>query len=259
MKAPLIVISILFSSFCYAQTESDNDSIRLNKERTEQLLNYKLQKGTHDLDKKVWSDDNSSLYKANDELDVTSNVLDMNIPPLKIYEYPLHDYLANPVGNPFADDYIYNGYSRITDRDWITTRSEHTTFPALGSLSLINVNYNYQFSDRLSGSAGTYGTRYYYNMNPNYDFGVNAALSLELTDRISVVGFGQYSARGNINKVGGDNAWLFPQTHYGGAAIFKISDTFGIESGVMRELNTMTGKWRTIPIFAPVFFKSKSR
>lgn len=260
MRTQLIAIFTLLTTICYGQAMSEKDSTSLIKEKNEQLLNYKLQLGTGGSEKKSSLDSNSnssSEYRVDNSSDVQEEALDMHLFVRKFYQGPMHEYLSNPVGNPFADDYKSYGHFKITGRDWISTTSSNTTYPTLGSLNLINVNYNYQFSDRMRGTVGTYGGRYFYQMNPNYDFGVNGSLRFELTDNLSVITFGQYSARGNMNKVGGDNGWMFPQTNYGGVAEFKITDGFGIQSGVMRELNPMTGRWKTIPIFAPVFFRKK--
>ncbi|PXV68980.1 hypothetical protein CLV62_101246 [Dysgonomonas alginatilytica] len=261
MKVQLIAIFTLFSSLCNGQAVSENDSLRLIKEKNEQLLNYKLQQGTNDLEKRSPLDENTSLnYRVNMEssLNRQPEASDISIAIHKKYQGPMHEYLANPIGNPFADDYRYDAAYRITGRDWLSTTSSHTTYPSLGSMSLIGINYNYQFSDRLRGSAGTYGTRYFHLMDINYDFGVNSSLRYELSNRFAVLAFGQYSARANINKVGGDNGWMMPQTHYGAGGEFKLTDRIGIQGGVMRELNPMTGKWKTIPFIAPVFYKKKS-
>lgn len=252
MKAQLIVLFMLLSAICYGQTVSENDSLRFNKEKSEQLLNNNLQQGTHTLDRKKLLDDDTPFNKTVSDPNVMPDVPDMNITAPQV-QVPLRNYLANPISNPFADDYKYDGYYKITGRDWISTTSLNTTYPSLGSLNLINVNYNYQFSDRMSGSAGAYGTRYFYLMNLNYDYGINSSLRYQVTDRFSIIAFGQYSAMGNSNKVGGDNGWMFPQTHYGVAAEFKFTDKVSIQGGMMRELNPMSGKWRNVPFIKPVF------
>lgn len=251
MKTQLIALFIFVSGVCYGQTLSEADSIRLNKERNEQLLNdYKLNNGNHPLDR------NTSRNNTPDRTDFLINenteATDINASVPKFYIGPKSNYSAKPITDPHVDDYSFYGRNVVMDGGWINTVSSHTSFPALGSLSLIRVEYEYMLSDHIITSVGAYGARYFYNLSSFEDFGINASMKYQITDRFSIIGFGQYSARSNINNIGGDNAWMMPNTHYGGAAEFKITDNFGIRGGVKRELNPMNGKWRNVPFILPV-------
>ena len=250
MKTQLIILFIIVSGVCYGQS-AETDSTRVSREHKEQLLNdHKLNSGNHPLDK------SSSLNNTSERVDYRINedteASDMNLSVPKFYIGPLYNYSAAPITNPYANDYSFYARNAIMDGGWISTVSSHTSFPALGSLTLIRANYEYMLSDHIITSVGVYGARYFYNLSSYEDFGINASLNYQITDRFSIIGFGQYSARSNINKIGGDNAWMMPNTHYGGAAVFKITDNFGIQGGVKRELNPMNGKWRNVPFILPV-------
>lgn len=250
MKTQLIILLFIVSGVCYGQSV-ETDSTRLSREHKEQLLNnYKISSGNHPLDK------HSSVNNTSDKIDYQINedteASDMNLSVPKFYIGPESDYSAKPITNPYANDYGFYARNAIMDGGWISTASSHTSYPALGSLTLIRANYEYMLSDHVIASVGVYGARYFYNLSSYEDFGVNASLNYKITDRLSFIGFGQYSARANINKIGGDNAWMIPSTNYGAVTRFMFNDNFGIQGGVKRELNPMNGKWRNIPIFAPV-------
>ncbi len=250
MKAHLIAIFMLISGICYGQSV-EADSTRLNRERKEQLLNnYNLSNGDHPLDKKSSVNNIPDRTEHSYEQDIES--LDMNVSVPKYYVGPQENYSAAPITNPYANDYSFYGRNKIMEGGWINTASSHTSFSGLGSLTLIRANYEYMLSNQIIATVGVYGARYFYNLSSFDDFGINASLRYQITDRFAITGFGQYSARGNINNIGGDNAWMMPGTSYGAAAEFKITEKFGIEGGLKRELNPMTGRWRNIPFLTPV-------
>lgn len=251
MKTLLLTILTLVSGVCYGQISSEADSTRLNRERKEQLLNnYKLTDGDHALDKK--STINDAPHKTEYSFDENAKVSDMNFSVPKYYIGPSDDRNVPPAINQFSDDYSFHKRNTVMDGGWINTSSSHTSFPALGSLTLIRANYEYMLSDRIISSVGVYGARYFYNMGMYQDFGVNASLRYQLTDRLSFIGYGQYSARSRINNIGGDNAWMMPNTNFGVGAQYMFNKTFGVEGGVNRQLNPMTGKWRNVPYIVPV-------
>lgn len=251
MKTLTIVLFTIISGVCYGQSTIETDSVRLNRERKEQLLNnYKLSNGDHPLDKNssLTNTPHSTQYTEEQDLEVA----DIKVLIPQYYEGPKENYSAAPSLNPFANDYSFYGRNKIMEGGWINTSSSHTLSPTIGSLTLIRANYEYMLSDHIITSVGVYGARYFYNLNMYEDFGVNASIRYQITDRLSLIGFGQYSARSNINNIGGDNAWMMPNTNYGGAAEFKITNNLGVQGGIKRELNPMTGKWRNVPFFSPV-------
>lgn len=251
MKTQLAIVFICMSGAIYGQSVLESDSIRLDRERKEQLFNnYRVSDGQHALDRN--SALNETYNKAEYTFDEELKVENLNLYVRKYYEGPMYEYKATSSHNPFADDYNFYKRNMFTGSGSINTQSAHTTYVGLGSLSIIRANYEYMLSDRVIASVGTYGARYFYNMGTHYDFGINGSLTYKVSDRLSLVGFGQYSARGRINNIGGDNAWMMPSTNYGAAAIFKINESVSLQGGVKRELNPMSGKWKNVPFFSPV-------
>lgn len=250
MKTQLLLLFIITSAICYGQS-TETDSVRLDRERKEQLLNnYKLSDGDRPVQKKSFM--NNKLDKTDFSTHEKNETLDISVSLPSHYVGPASNYSAAPITNPYVDDYSFYGRNVVMDGGWINTASSHTTFPALGSLSIIRANYEYMLSDHIITSVGVYGAKYFYNLSFFEDFGVNASLKYQINDRFSIIGFGQYSARSNINGIGGDNAWMMPNTHYGVAGQYMFNNNFGVQGGVKRELNPMDGKWRNVPFILPV-------
>ena len=80
-------------------------------------------------------------------------------------------------------------------------------------------------------------------------YGVGGTVSYWLNNVISLHAFGYYYPNSSlINPV--VNPYL-GTTNYGGYADFRLHKNFGVDAGVRRYLNPMTGKWVTDPIVNP--------
>lgn len=188
-----------------------------------------------------------------------SLTMNMTVYVPEFYQGPLYNYLSDSE-YPYANDYAYYAGYRLSDRSWLTTSSTHDTYLFVGSLYNIGGRYNYMLTDNLTLSAGAYILKYgdigtftggYKIRN---DAGVNAALKYQITDRIAIHGFGQYSAFGKRNKLDSSYAPWYPTSNFGAAFEYRVSKGFGIMGGVERQLNPMTGKWKNVPFLAPVFY-----
>jgi len=80
-------------------------------------------------------------------------------------------------------------------------------------------------------------------------YGMGGTVGYRVNDAISLYAFGYYY--GNSSMISpAVNPYLMT-TNYGGYADFRISKNFGVDAGVRRYLNPMTGKWVTDPIVSP--------
>lgn len=190
-----------------------------------------------------------------------SNPKNLNIPPIYIYVGPPTENLYN-TSFPFANDYSFYGGHMLSDNLWLTSSSIKNTYPSLGGINSVNVQLNYQPAEWLRISGGPYGAKYNYpgfrggNLQPLHfnDYGVNGNVKFIITDRIRINGYGQYSVNAKNNGIHGPMMGMYPQTYYGGSLEFKITEKFGVEGGIIRELNPLNGKWENRSFFAPVFY-----
>lgn len=182
--------------------------------------------------------------------------IDFVIPPLQTYEGPplSTDGMLNP-HFPFAENYAYAAGWAFSDKAWGTSLSTNTRYPLIGRVRSVNFQLNYKLTDWMYVSGGPYASKYdtYYS-GPRNDFGVNGSMKFIVSDRIRFNTYGQYSLNSDRNNIGGPLLDMYPHTYYGGTIEVKITDKFGIEGGIIRELNPFTGKWENRPIISPVFY-----
>ena len=270
MRKVLFTLAMaIISLTSYSQTDTPNDSISPTfklkiKPATEndRLKNYL------NIDRPVQLDSTYRLSTFTPLKKEVGESIDFVVPTLKTYKGP-------PLGNevpplnphfPFAENYAYAGFFGLSDRLWATSLSTNQMLPSVGRIRTVNLQLNYQLTDWMYVSGGPYASKYSMNvweldgteltrLKHYNDFGVTGSMKFIATDRIHFNAYGQYSINAKDNRVGASSVFeLYPHTYYGGTMEFKISEKFGIEAGMLRELNPFTGKWENKPIIIPKFY-----
>ncbi|MDH6356052.1 hypothetical protein M2132_002410 [Dysgonomonas sp. PH5-45] len=259
MKTLLLSILTFVTVAAFGQTYEENDSIRILTKENEQLLERLLISEPQPLDKEgrlgVPHEDFLNLMEVK-PIPLTDNKkTEMRLPPVEFYQGPMPGQPIFSSKFPFANDYGFYGAFPVTKRSWISTVSSHETMPTMGSYSTVGARYNYMLTDKIMVSAGGYGTKAFLNNNYLGDYGINGQVKFVLNDRIRINAFGQYSMNAEKNRFTDMNNGMFGQTYYGGSMEFRITEKFGVETGIIRELNPITGKWTNTPYIAPVFYK----
>lgn len=239
----------------YSQSKLPNDTIpafdRSKIKYNEKLDNY-LNLGQGETGQSNdFSSAATSVYRPLDK--VENEVFDLVFPPLNIYTGP-------PVENntftrfPFANDYAFYSGMPISDNLWISTSSTQNGYPTLGAVRSVSMSLNYQPTNWLIISGGTFGAKYNLFGHNFNDTGLNGRVKFVLHDRVRINTFGQFSMNDNNRNIRAPYVGMYPHTYYGGSIELKITDKFGIEGGVIRELNPLNGKWENRPYIAPVFY-----
>ena len=122
-------------------------------------------------------------------------------------------------------------------------------------ISSAQFNINYQITDWLSLSPGAYFSSYAFPDQNHNDYGLSGKLGLQVSERIKFNLMGSKSLQENYNFA--PNGTLYSPAAYGGTIEYKFNKTFGIEAGVLRELDMFTGKWKTKPIIYPTIHFGK--
>ncbi|NDV79054.1 hypothetical protein [Dysgonomonas sp. 511] len=251
MKKSILALLIILPSVIYAQTENLNDSFPTLKKESfrynEKLDNY-LQP------------ENNSQAAYSARINSYRHVQDANINPINLNLPPIDVYLGPPLEsntftrNPFANDYSFYSGMVFSDNAWLSTHSRQNTYPTMGAVRSIGAQFNYRPASWLAVSAGPYGAKYNFAGQHFNDYGVSGAVKFIAHDRIRFNVYGQYSVDGKKNGLYGPMMNMYPQTYYGGTIEVKITNWFGIEGGVVRELNPINGKWENRTVIAPVFY-----
>lgn len=253
MKYLIFILLLTLSGATYAQTESSLDTIKPLKSRDlnkrEKLENY-LKTDDSGISSTLGAPKSSLAEPKITGVDI--NRLELKIPKLDIYQGPPLE--SNTfTRNPFANDYSFSSGLGISDQLWLSSSSSQNTYPTIGAIRNINLSINYQATDWLIISGGSYAAKYNIGGNSFNDTGVNANMKFILGDRIRFNAFGQYSAYGKRNGINSMKG-MYPQSYYGGSLEIKITQKFGIEGGIIRELNPFNGKWENRTYVAPVFY-----
>ena len=80
-------------------------------------------------------------------------------------------------------------------------------------------------------------------------YGVGGTVGYRVSDVISLHAFGYYYP--NSSMISPSVNPYLATTNYGGYADFRLHKNFGVDTGVRRYLNPMTGQWVTEPIVSP--------
>lgn len=263
----ILLISTLSATSLYSQTEFAKDSIPpLEKKELIKLNEGKndyLNRDIHGNEiKKDLTNYRTDSLKARPMPQVTELIpydFNFEFSPIDLYGGPAQS--PSPIiNNPYINDYAFRTGQILSDKLWLSSLSVQNTYPTIGANRSINLNVNYQPTDWLIVSGGAYVAKYNHiyggsAMRRNFnDVGINSNLKFILHDRIRLNAFGQYSVYGDKNNIGGPMMHMYPHTYYGGSIEVKITEKFGIEGGVIRELNPFNGKWENKPFIAPVFY-----
>lgn len=256
MKKLLFLLLIVISANSYGQIETVKDSIPLfDKNNNIELRNERIDNYLRTDDASLLKEppvayvpDYQPLRKNNSE------PIDFSLPPM--YYDPFSTIFPNAINvhNLFANDYSYSAFYRLSDQAFLTTLSTQDAYPTLGAIRVMNARFGYQPTSWLQMSGGPYVSKYNVHGAHYNDIGVGGNMKFLLNDRFRVNVYGQYSAFGQRNNTGSPVVGVYPQSYYSGTVEFKITEKFGVEAGMVRELNPFNGKWETRPVISPVFY-----
>lgn len=253
----LFFLLFLISASVLSQTK-DQESINVNNKR----IQHKIKENSYSSEPMLYNSENRWINNkqsigfqsdSEKELDESRSTILLKELPSKYL-----DYTSLNRANPYANDYKHSTKIKISEKSHVHTSNSYETHVLVGAISLVNATYSYSFNENIDVSVGSYIAKYNFGLKTYNDAGINASLKFDLSNRISIIGFGQYSGfsqRNNFNFV--DNWEMVPTTNFGGALEYKISDRLGVMGGVSRELNPMTGKWKNIPFIVPIFYEKK--
>ena len=236
------------------QTDSHNDSIATilklfpSNLDNEELNNYlQIDKSSEIKFESFKPEFQPTLPSGNDRMKAM-------IPTVNVYYYPTINLSPTNSYIPLGNDYSLHATYPLADGLYLSSYSGSREYLGMGGIRRVDASLGYEPTDWMTISAGPYVSKYAINNNQFDDYGVSGALRFKAGERIRFNVYGQYSGAADKNNIGGPMSSMFNPTYYGGTIEFKVNDTFGIEAGMLRELNPFTGKWVNTPIITPVFY-----
>lgn len=130
----------------------------------------------------------------------------------------------------------------------------HRSYPSLGFSNTFTVGQSMTVTDGITIHGGVYASDNLYRAGRFKDFGVSGSVRIEVTDGVTLMGYGNYSV---YNSAGAGRAMppmMYPGNSYGGALEVRVTDKFGLLGGVNREYNAFTRRWETTRYILPVFY-----
>ena len=142
--------------------------------------------------------------------------------------------------SPMALDFQEASFTPISETTGLLTVGEQFTWPGVGGLTRVSSSLVWH-QDRWTLTGGAFAGRYFtpFNYSPDFMGGVNATVSIEVVDWMTVKGWGQYAF---YQKGERTNPHMLLNPYYnhtsvGGAFEFKVKDNFSFGVGVNYEYN----------------------
>ena len=243
MRKILLIVIIFIQISCFGQktTQENDDSLHLKRQLF--LLSNPNP-----------SDQSGGVFFQNRDRPEFNRIAIFKIPESN-YLPLLSLYQPDRFTGKFLLDLNTTNHFTINDLSSITTTHIQSNFIGLGGLNLVQGQYDFHLGDFGVFSAGIYAAKFnIYNDFLN-DGGVNGVFKINLSDRLNINLFGQYSITGSKIAISPFISPLYPHTDVGGSLEFKVNDNWGLMLGTENEYDVFLRKWVTRPFVMPVFYK----
>lgn len=158
--------------------------------------------------------------------------------------------------SPMALDFNETSVTPISETTAFVVNGSQFTWPGAGGLTTISPYLEWH-KDKWTVAGGAFAGRYYtpFNPSPGLMGGVNALVSFEATDWMTIKTWGQYTQYGRDEKYN-PHMLMNPyhkHTGVGGAFEFKLSENAGVGIGVNYEYNHMKRRMEPQYLVYPIF------
>lgn len=158
--------------------------------------------------------------------------------------------------SPMALDFQEFAFTPISETTGVLTTGEQFTWPGVGGLTRISSSLVWQ-QGRWALTGGAFAGRYFtpFNYSPDFMGGVNATVSFEVTDGLTLRGWGQYALyqRGERTNPHMLLNPYYNHTNVGGAFEVKVAEGFRVGVGVNYEYNPWNKRMDPQLLIYPAF------
>lgn len=152
-------------------------------------------------------------------------------------------YWVNP--SPlYKGDFTTSGevYRYRLGQIWL--QGEQNTMPGIGRIYEASALWSHAFNDRLRLEAAVIATQLNMAFFHRHVLQLSGQMQYRLNDRLTLKLFGSYDTGNPYNSNG---------RQWGGTLDWQIAPRFGVEGGVRRSFDAVTGRWETLPVVAPYY------
>ena len=229
MKKYFLIVFVLFSISCFGQNTTQENSDSLNLKRKLYVI-PKVTSSNH-------LDEISFLNSYENEF---KNSQSYFLPFPGIYKRD--DFI-----NKYLLDMNLTNQFIINDINSITTSHIQSNLIGLGGVNLIKGSYDIRIEDLAVISPGIYAAKFNIYNDFFNDGGVNGNIKIQVSDKIKVNFFGQYSHTSSRISISPFISPLYPHSNFGGSLEFKIDNNREFMMGTENEFDVFLRKWVTRP------------
>ena len=243
MRKILLILIVLIPISCFGQktTQENDDSLFLKR----QLFLLSNSNSSNRSDVVSGFNRNYQEFNLSDNYKIPQSYY---LPLLQLYQ-------PNNFMNQYLLDLNLTNKLMITDITSISTSHIQHNYIGLGGLNLIQGEYNFKLGDFGVFSAGIYAAKFNIYNDFFNDGGLTGNFRINLTDRLNINLFGQYSITSSRIAISPFVSPLYPHSDFGGSLEFKVNNNWGLMMGTENEYDVFLRKWVTRPFVMPVFYK----
>lgn len=187
------------------------------------------------------------LPKQVDTYSTYPSVQTFTPPRFSLRSVPRLPYTQNP-SLLFKGDYSTGGVLHQFAHGSIYGSGSQTSMAGIGRFNNASLGYQHVFNDKFEMMLNVNAMKINMSHITGQAFSTSGALLYHASDRVTFKVFGSYDIGNNYGM----------STHrYGASMKLDMSDRFGMEMGVQRYYDDMSGRWETVPMVIPYYHFEK--
>lgn len=165
------------------------------------------------------------------------------LPRFTLRDVPRLPYSQNP-SLLFKGDYRTNGVLHQFAHGALHGSGSQNSLAGIGRFNNASLGYNHIFSDKFEMQINANAMKINMSHITGAAFSTSGAFLYHASDQVSFKLFGNYDIGNNYGM----------STHsYGASMKVDMSERFGMEMGVQRYYDAMSGRWETVPMVIPYY------
>lgn len=187
----------------------------------------------------------------------------INLFPEKVTAYPSYSSVQPPVRMPhfslrgdirlpyytnpsplFRGDYSTNGVLHQFSHGALFGSGSQTSMAGIGRFNNASLGYRHIFNEQFELQVRANAMKINMSHITGQAFSTSGAFLYHPSDRVTFKVFGSYDIGNNYGM---------SSHNYGATMSVDMSDRFGMEMGVQRYYDAMSGRWETVPVMIPYY------
>lgn len=144
----------------------------------------------------------------------------------------------------FWGDYLTHGRLFRYRYGLVSGFGRQYTLPGIGRINESGIRMYHELNDRLILLGNLTATQLNMEFFHGHALTLDAALHYQLNDQMTLKLFGSYDTGNPYDLYG---------RQFGGTLDWQMTNRFGIEGGVRRNYDPLTGRWQTLPVVMPYY------